>query len=108
INTVTGTLASNSERIDATMANHENVTGSLAEADLGQTVVRLNTAIDELNTALAAVNSTEGSIGMLMNDRALYDSLAQASANLASLLEDLETNPKRYVHFSLFGGGKDK
>lgn len=108
INTVTGTLASNSERIDATMANLENVTGSLAEADLGQTVVRLNTAIDELNTALAAVNSTEGSIGMLMNDRALYDSLAQASANLASLLEDLETNPKRYVHFSLFGGGKDK
>ena len=50
----------------------------------------------------------EGSIGLLMNDRALYDSLAEASANLSSLLEDLQNNPKRYVHFSLFGGGKNK
>ena len=37
-----------------------------------------------------------------------YDSLAEASENLSSLLEDLQNNPKRYVHFSLFGGGKNK
>ena len=108
INEVTGALAANSERIDNTMANIENVSGALAEADLSQTVAKLNGAIDELTATLAAVNSTEGSIGLLMNDRALYDSLAEASANLSSLLEDLQNNPKRYVHFSLFGGGKNK
>ena len=108
INEVTGALAANSERIDNTMANIENVSGALAEADLSQTVAKLNGAIDELTATLAAVNSTEGSIGLLMNDRALYDSLAEASENLSSLLEDLQNNPKRYVHFSLFGGGKNK
>ena len=75
INEVTGALAANSERIDNTMANIENVSGALAEADLSQTVAKLNGAIDELTATLAAVNSTEGSIGLLMNDRALYDSL---------------------------------
>ena len=90
------------------MANIENVSGALAEADLSQTVAKLNGAIDELTATLAAVNSTEGSIGLLMHDRALYDSLAEASENLSSLLEDLQNNPKRYVHFSLFGGGKNK
>ena len=108
INEDTGALAANSERSDNTMANIENVSGALAEADLSQTVAKLNGAIDELTATLAAVNSTEGSIGLLMNDRALYDSLAEASANLSSLLEDLQNNPKRYVHFSLFGGGKNK
>ena len=108
LNEVTGALAANSERIDNTMANIENVSGALAEADLSQTVAKLNGAIDELTATLAAVNSTEGSIGLLMNDRALYDSLAEASENLSSLLEDLQNNPKRYVHFSLFGGGKNK
>ena len=40
-----------------------------------------------------------------MNDPALYDNLTSASANLSSLLADLEAYPKRYVHFSLFGRG---
>ena len=59
INEVTGALAANSERIDNTMANIENVSGALAEADLSQTVAKLNGAIDELTATLAAVNSTE-------------------------------------------------
>lgn len=103
INEVSETLAANAGRIDATMANIESVSGELAGADIGQTVKTLNGAIEELNTTLKAVNSTDGTIGMLINDPSLYDSLSQASANLAGLLEDLQNNPKRYVHFSLFG-----
>ena len=108
IGEVTGALAANSGRIEATLANLESVSGTLAEADLAQTVARLNTALDELDATLAAVNSTEGSAGLLKNDGALYDAPARARANLASLLEDLQNNPKRYVHFSLFGGNKNK
>jgi phospholipid/cholesterol/gamma-HCH transport system substrate-binding protein len=42
-----------------------------------------------------------------MEDKELYDSLVKATSNLSLLLEDLKANPKRYVHFSLFGR-KDK
>lgn len=104
IGAVTGTLAANSQRIDSTMYNLNEVSSALAEADLAATVARLDEAVGQINELLAAVNAGEGSLGMLLNDTELYDSLAEASGNLASLLEDLEQHPGRYVHFSVFGG----
>ena len=44
-------------------------------------------------------------MGKLLNDKALYDNLTAASANLSTLLADLQAYPKRYVHFSVFGRG---
>lgn len=69
--------ASTFEKIDATMANLKNVTDKLSDKD---------------NT-----------IGLLLNDSALYRNLSTTGANAAALLEDLKSHPKRYVHFSLFG-----
>ena len=53
------------------------------------------------------LNSKDNTVGLLFNDPTLYNNLSTTSANAASLLEDLKTHPKRYVHFSLFGK-KDK
>ena len=60
-----------------------------------------------MNRTVARINEGKGTVGRLMNDPRLYESLETASANLAALLEDLKAHPKRYVHFSLFGR-KDK
>jgi phospholipid/cholesterol/gamma-HCH transport system substrate-binding protein len=49
------------------------------------------------------VHSKENSIGLLLNDPSFYNNLNATSLHAASLLEDLKTNPKRYVQFSLFG-----
>ena len=54
-----------------------------------------------------AMNSTDNSLGMLMNDNSIAVHLDSTFANSAKLLEDLRLHPKRYVHFSLFGK-KDK
>ena len=67
----------------------------------------LRTTLGELNRTVARINEGKGTVGRLMNDPRLYESLETASANLAALLEDLKAHPKRYVHFSLFGR-KDK
>ena len=93
-------LASNSSRITNIMSDLEEFSGSLSETDVAGMVSSLNIAVDNINRA---VSSSDGSLGLLLNDRALYDSLTVASANLSSLLADLEQNPGRYVHFSLFG-----
>ena len=53
--------------------------------------------------AFAAVEGGEGSVGKLLTDEELYNSLNSAGANLSLLLEDLKAHPMRYVHFSLFG-----
>lgn len=93
-------LAGSSDRIDNAITNIDEFSGSLAQADVKGMVEKLNEAVDNINNA---ITSPEGSLGLLVNDSALYDSLAAASANLASLLEDIEQNPGRYVHISVFG-----
>lgn len=96
----TKSLSDNSERIDTIIANFENLSDSLKQA-------QIPTLVASLNSLVTKINDGEGTVGQLVNDKQLYDSLVTVSSNLATLLQDLEQNPKRYVHFSLFGK-KDK
>ena len=48
------------------------------------------------------INSGQGTMGLLMHDAELYNNLTQSAADLSSLLEDLETNPHRYLHIAAF------
>lgn len=54
----------------------------------------------KLNTSLQDKNS---SLGMLLNDNSFALHLDSTAVNASRLLEDLRQNPKRYVHFSIFG-----
>ena len=105
LSSFTDTLAENEARIDSMLANLDNFTGELAEADV---VSKLTTTVESLNGVLAEINNQEGTVGKLLNDSELYDSLNTAGNNLGLLLEDLKANPMRYVHFSLFGMSEDK
>lgn len=95
------TLGRNAGRVDTLMGNLTRFSDNLAEADL-------NAAVGRLNDILDRIDSGEGTVGKLMNDAVLYENLRQASENLSVLLADLKENPKRYVHFSLFGRSEAK
>ena len=98
-------LGENAPRVDSIVGNLNAVTSQLAEEDFAR---RLSQSVTSLDEMLGKINAGEGSLGMLLNDRALYDSLTMASGNLASLLADLERYPGRYVHLSLFGRDPEK
>ena len=95
-------LGRNSAKIDSVVTNVATVTDQFAAADVAAS---LQQTLAKLNTTLEKLNSNDGTVGRLLNDNALYDNLAAASANLSTLLADLQAYPKRYVHFSLFGPG---
>lgn len=99
----TSALAESTDNIERIVANFDAVTADVAERDI---VAKLSTALDSLNGVLTAVSSGDGTASQLLADKQLYNSLTEAGSNLGALLEDVKENPARYVHFSLFGGGK--
>ncbi|HLU50683.1 MAG TPA: MlaD family protein [Flavobacteriaceae bacterium] len=103
-------LSGNRGKLDNTFTNLENVSqnfsklsDSLAQIEVNRLMQDLETTIANLKDATSKLNNSEGSIGKLLNDEKLYDNLEGASRQLEQLLQDLKLNPKRYVHFSLFG-----
>ncbi len=124
VDILTTSLAKNANAINQSLQNLEAISTGLKQADPGKlvksadltlaeskkTIQELNQTIEEskksvqkLNSILTDVNSGKGSIGQLINDKELYQNLSRSSKNLDLLLEDMRLNPKRYVHFSLFG-----
>lgn len=105
---ITANLDSNGENITKLFTNLGTMSDSLSKADIKSSITNLNRSLEELQVLLKKINQGEGTMGMLVNDKELYDNLTKSTANLESLLADLQANPKRYVHFSLFGGGEKK
>jgi phospholipid/cholesterol/gamma-HCH transport system substrate-binding protein len=103
VETLTGTFAKNSGRIDSTIGNLQRTTQSLADADIAQTLQTVNRTVGKLEQTLNTINSKNGSLGMLLNDRQLYNELRMTNRSLTTLLDDIRVNPKRYVSISVFG-----
>ena len=80
-----------------------SVSKSLSESDLDSIMLNLKSTLSSFDNLLATIENGEGSIGKLMKDDSAYNNLNAATKQLEQLLEDMKLNPKRYVHFSLFG-----
>jgi len=103
-NKISANLATGSENIDALLVNMKGITDSLNNANLKATVNSLGGTLAELDKALTAVNTQQGSLGKLVYSDQLINGMNAAIKDLEFLLEDLKANPKRYVNFSVFGG----
>lgn len=100
-----GNLASNSDNIDKTLENLAVLTDSLNKANLVELIANLNNTFKELAVTLESVNQGDGTFGKLVHDPELYNNLTKLTEDLDLLLLDVQENPKKYVQFSLFGGG---
>jgi phospholipid/cholesterol/gamma-HCH transport system substrate-binding protein len=107
VSSFTHTLANNSEKLTNTMTNLEKTTDNLSKVDIDGVVSRLKASIEDFKNATAKLNSTDGSLGALLNDKQLYNNLNSSVYSLNILADDLRAHPKRYVNISVFGK-KDK
>jgi phospholipid/cholesterol/gamma-HCH transport system substrate-binding protein len=79
------------------------VSSSMTNANLDATFTDLGHAVQDLSSILAKLDEGEGSLGKIITKDDLHDSLEETNQQIQLLLEDMRLNPKRYVHFSLFG-----
>ncbi|MBC7589389.1 MAG: MCE family protein [Chitinophagaceae bacterium] len=107
LNKFTKGLADNSDKITNTLTNLETTASNLSKADIDGSVKNLKAAIDKVNTLIDKAGSKDGSLGLLMTDKALYNNLINTVRSANILLDDIRTHPKRYVSISVFGK-KDK
>jgi phospholipid/cholesterol/gamma-HCH transport system substrate-binding protein len=99
----TAVLSANSSSIDSAIKNLSAISDTIASADLSSSLASLKSSINSLDEILSGISSGEGSAGKLMTDDSLYTNLSNTLYSLDQLLKDMQENPKRYVHFSLFG-----
>lgn len=95
------------DKADRTLANTETLTGNLTQVDVQATMASINETLNNCKELTNKLNSTEGTIGKFLNDPSVYNNLNATIRDADSLMIDLKSHPKRYVHFSVFGR-KDK
>jgi len=99
-------------KLDRIATNFTQLSDSLKTAPVGPALRNLNATLVEAQTSLkgvsTALNDKTGSLGKLINDTLLYNNLNATAASSNALISDMKANPKRYVHFSVFGGGGGK
>jgi phospholipid/cholesterol/gamma-HCH transport system substrate-binding protein len=103
INKFTGMLAANTDKFNKTFANLESVTDTLAAADLYNSVNNLKASLEKATLLIGNLTGGKGTAGQFMTNDSLYRNLSGSLESLNLLLQDMRTNPRRYVHFSVFG-----
>jgi len=90
-------------KTDAICYNMEIATNNLKDIDFKGLESNVNTTMQSLQLFTNKLNNENSNLGLLLNDNSLYHNLDSTLYNASALLKDLRLQPKRYVHFSLFG-----
>ncbi len=110
---VPGVISGIATKVDGTVSNIQTLTSNLNNKVNDLPTAQLQTTINDLNATLAnlkvltaelnnKLNDRNSSLGLLLNDRQLYDNANGAVMSLDSLLIDLKANPKKYITIKVF------
>ena len=105
-----GLLADNKEKLNGTITNFEEISSnfakisdSLSQVEIGALLSNIENLVSDFEGIANNLKSGEGTVGKLLQDDQVYVNLERTTKQMELLMEDMRLNPKRYVHFSLFG-----
>lgn len=91
-------ITSNINQISQNLAT---VSDELKDLPLKSMMENANTTMANLSQVTGELNNPNSTLGLLLHDRALYDNLNSAMADLDSLFVDIKRSPKRYISIKL-------
>lgn len=103
LDTLAVSLSKQRAHFDKIITNLSSFSEGLAKSDLDSTILNFESTLNNIDVVLADIKAGKGSLGKMTQDESLYQNMDESMKQLEKLLEDLRENPKRYVHFSLFG-----
>lgn len=103
INRFTAMLSDNSDNMKKTFNKLATISDSLSSEDIHTSILNLKTSLQKAASLMENLNKGKGSAGQLLTNDTLYSNLSKSLESLNLLLKDMKADPKRYVHFSLFG-----
>lgn len=103
IESITSNIRNNNNEIANAISNLSSISDSVAISELGSAINRANETLDQAHQILLKINNGEGNIGLLVNNDSLYYNLEALTGEMDRLIQDLQENPKKYIHVSVFG-----
>ena len=107
---INGIIDSTSTTLQETVDNTKLITDNFAKvsdtivnANIGNIIRKTEVTLNSMNKMLSGINNGQGTLGKFVTDEQLYTNLTSMSKELEELLREMKLNPKRFVHFSLFG-----
>ncbi len=104
------TLTAKNTQINNTIDNFEKISSNLSEVSdelnsfgLSNLLSNLEVSVDGISSIVNKLDSDKSTIGKLINEDEVYNNLNSSIESLNSLIIDIKENPKKYVHFSVFG-----
>ncbi|MEE2772254.1 MAG: MlaD family protein [Bacteroidota bacterium] len=105
-----GIVSGNHDKLDRTFTNLDEMStkfnqfsDTLTRMNISEITTNLENVIADFEQISNDLNNGKGTAGKLLNDDGVYNNLDRATKQLEQLLQDIKLNPKRYVHFSVFG-----
>lgn len=107
---IEGVLNSNTDNINSTIENFRYTSDNLSKMSDTLSKIEFNRLVQNANETMLnlkeisnGLKDGNGSLGKFINNDKIYINLENATRELEELLGDIKLNPKRYVHFSMFG-----
>ena len=104
------TLTSKNTQINNTLDNIENISSNLSNVSdelnsfgLSSLLTNLEVSVDGISSIVDKLDSDNSTLGKLINEDEVYNNLNSSIESLNILINDIKANPKKYVHFSVFG-----
>lgn len=86
-----------SSNLNTVSGDLKKVSTELTQMDMRSTFSSIDETVSNLKLLTTKINSDDNSLGLLMNDTKLHDSLNVTIDTATKLLEDIRQNPERYL-----------
>ena len=107
VNLITDNLKESNDMINQILENAADISDTLIASDINTTIEKAKESLEQVNLILYDIQNGDGTLTHLIKDSTMYLSVNKMIDEASRLIENIKTEPKRYVQFSIFGG-KDK